>query len=74
LKVCFVTKICILKEFWNAGTNKEETMDRNMENQIGENTEKLWGIVAHIWKIRNACNILVGKPQEKIPLGRHRHR
>jgi hypothetical protein len=25
-------------------------------------------------KMRNACNILIGKPEGKRPLGRHRHR
>jgi len=30
--------------------------------------------VAHMGEIRNAYNILVGKPEGKRPLGRPRHR
>jgi hypothetical protein len=32
------------------------------------------GNVAHMGKIRNAYKILVGKPEGKRALGRHRHR
>jgi len=32
------------------------------------------GHVAHMGEIRNAYNILVGKPEGKRPLGRPRHR
>jgi hypothetical protein len=28
----------------------------------------------HMWEKRNAYRVLVGKPEGKIPLGRHRHR
>jgi hypothetical protein len=34
----------------------------------------LMGHVARMGEMRNAYNILVGKPEEKIPLGRPRHR
>jgi hypothetical protein len=32
------------------------------------------GNVARMGKKRNVCRILVGKPEGKIPLGRHRRR
>jgi hypothetical protein len=35
---------------------------------------KLVGRVARIWKKKNACRILVGKPEGKRPLGRQRRR
>jgi hypothetical protein len=31
------------------------------------------GQVAHMGQMRNACNIFVGKPEGKRPLGRPRH-
>jgi hypothetical protein len=32
---------------------------------------RLQGHVTSIWKTRNACRILVGKPEEKKQVGRH---
>ena len=28
------------------------------------------GYVVHVWKKRNVCRVLVGKPEEERPLGR----
>ena len=34
----------------------------------------MWGHVARIGKIKGKYNVLVGKSEERKPLGKHRHR
>jgi hypothetical protein len=35
---------------------------------------RLADLVARIGEVRNACTILIGKPEGKKPFGGHRHR
>jgi hypothetical protein len=41
---------------------------------IKARTMRWTGHVAHMGEVRNAYNILVGRPEGRRPLGRHKHR